>query len=132
MDEQTVRKTFTDTLQPTPAPEQALALVVRRCRALYHAGLHARRDAWQQRCGVRITAASQRAQLPAIKQVRPADREVHAQVLQEVLTRLERAFQACFRRMKAGAATGSPRFHSATRSHSFTDQQVGNGATLDN
>src|SRR5215469_15074596 len=114
MDEQTltvtVRKTYTYTLQPTPEQEQALAFVVRRCRELYNAGLQERRDAWQQ-CGVSITAANQSAQLPAIKQVRPEYREVHAQGLQDVLTRLDRAFQAFFRRVKAGERPGYPRFH---------------------
>src|SRR5215470_9022175 len=57
----TVRKTYTYQLQPTPEQEQALAFVVRRCRARYHAGLQERRDAWQQ-CGVSITAAEQSAQ----------------------------------------------------------------------
>src|SRR5215472_4145586 len=135
MDEATaaprVRKTFTYKLQPTPEQEQALALVVCRCRALYHAGLHERRDAWQQ-CGVGITAASQSAQLPAIKEIRPEYREVHSQVLQDVLTRLDRAFQAFFRRVQAGERPGYPRVHGATRYHSFTDKQFGNGATLDN
>src|SRR5215472_14835406 len=135
MDEQTltvtVRKTYTYQLQPTPEQEQALAFVVRRCREPYHAGLQERRDAWQQ-CGVSITAAEQSAQLPAIKDVRPKYRDIHSQVLQEVLTRLDRAFQAFFRRVKAGEAPGYPRFHGANRYHSFTYKQFGNGATLDN
>jgi putative transposase len=104
---------------------------VRRCRELYNAGLHERREAWQQ-CGVSITAASQSAQLPAIKDVRPEYRAVHAQVLQDVLTRLDRAFQAFFRRVRAGVTPGSPRFHGANRYPSFTSKQFGNGATLDN
>src|SRR5215472_4764081 len=135
MDEATAapmgRKTYTYTRQPTPAQQGTLALVVRRCRALDSAGLHARRAAWQQ-CGVRTTAARQSAHLPAIKDVRPDSHEVHAQVLQDVLTRLDRAFQACFHRVQAGETPGSPRVHGATRSHSFTDQQLGNRATLDN
>ena len=69
MDEQTVRKTYKYKLQPTAEQEGALAFVLRRCRELYTAGLQERRDAWQQ-CGVSITAASQSAQLPAIKDVR--------------------------------------------------------------
>src|SRR5215831_5993178 len=103
MDEQTVtvRKTYTYKLQPTPEQEQALALVVRRCRELYHAGRQERRDAWQQ-CGVSSTAAEQSAQLPAIKEERPEYRDIHSQVLQDALTRLERALQACFRRVQAG------------------------------
>src|SRR5215469_12112938 len=84
MDEQqtgTVRKTDPYTLVP-PAEqeqEQALACVLRRCRELYNAGLQERRDAWQ-RCGVSvsITAARQRAQLPAIKEVRPEYCDVHS------------------------------------------------------
>ena len=134
MDEQTVtvtvRKTYKYKLKPTPEQEQAMAFVVRRCRELYNAGLQERRDAWQK-CGVSITAAGQSAQLPTIKQVRPEYRDVHAQVLQDVLTRLDRAFQTFFRRVKAGETPGYPRFHGANRYNSFTSKQFGNGATLD-
>jgi len=49
-----------------------------------------------------------------------------------VLTRLDRAFQAFFRRVKAGGAPGYPRFHGANRYNSFTYKQFGNGAALDN
>ena len=35
----------------------------------------------------------QSAQLPAVKEVRPEYRDIHSQVLQDVLTRLDRAFQ---------------------------------------
>src|SRR5690348_7560571 len=101
MEQQFVRKTFKYKLKPTPTQEQALAFVLRRCRELYNAALQERRDAWQK-CGVSITAASQSAQLPAIKEARPEYRDMHSQVLQDVLTRLDRAFQAFFRRLKAG------------------------------
>jgi putative transposase len=127
----TVRKTYKYKLQPTAAQERALELVVRRCRELYNAGLQERRDAWHK-CGVSLTAAGQSAQLPAIKDVRPEYRDVHSHVLQDVLTRLERAFQAFFRRVRAGETPGYPRFHGATRYNSFTDKQFDNGATLDN
>src|SRR5215472_2912221 len=134
MDEQltgTVRKTYKYKLVPTAEQERALAFVLRRCRELYNAGLQERRDAWQ-RCGVSITAATQSAQLPAIKEVRPEYRDVHSQVLQDVLTRLDRAFGAFFRRVQAGETPGYPRFQGANRYHSFTYKQFGNGATLDN
>jgi putative transposase len=134
MDEQqtvTVRKTYKYKLVPTTEQEGAMEFVLRRCRELYNAGLQERRDAWQQ-CGVSITAASQSAQLPAIKDVRPEYREVHAQVLQDVLARLDRAFAAFFRRVKADETPGYPRFHGAHRYNSFTYKQFGNGATLDN
>jgi putative transposase len=121
MDEQTptVRKTHRYKLQPTAEQQGAMAFVVRRCRELYNAGLQERRDAWQKR-GVSITAASQSAQLPDIKELRPEYREVHSHVLQDVLTRLDRAFQAFFRRVKTGETPGYPRFKSSTRYDSFT------------
>jgi putative transposase len=130
MDEQTVRKTFKYKLNPTPEQEQALEFILRRCRELYNAALQERRDAWHK-CGVSITVAGQSAQLPAVKDVRPDYRDIHSQVLQDVLTRLDRAFQAFFRRVKAGETPGYPRFQGAARYNSFTYKQFGNGATLD-
>jgi putative transposase len=130
MDEQTVRKTYKYKLKPTLSQEQAMAFVLRRCRELYNAALQERRDAWQK-CGVSITVASQSAQLPAVKEVRPEYHDIHSQVLQDVLTRLDRAFQAFFRRVKAGETPGYPRFQGAARYNSFTYKQFGNGATLD-
>ncbi len=131
MDAQMVRKTFKYKLKPTPEQERAMAFVVRRCRELYNAALQERRDAWQK-CGVSITAAGQSAELPAVKEVRPEYRDIHSQVLQDVLTRLDRAFQAFFRRIKNGEKPGYPRFQGATRYNSFIYKQFGNGTTLDN
>ena len=103
-----------------------MAFVVRRCRELYNAALQERREAWQK-CGVSVTDASQSAQLPAVKEVRPEYRDIHSQVLQDVLTRLDRAFQAFFRRVQERArrrairasreptaTTASPTSNSAT------------------
>jgi putative transposase len=57
---------------------------------------------------------------------------VHSQVLQDVVQRVDRAFQAFFRRVKAGETPGYPRFHGRNRYNSLTYPQFGNGATLDN
>jgi putative transposase len=131
MGEQTVRKTYKYKLKPTSEQERAMAFVLRRCRELYNAALEERRDAWQK-CGVNVTEAMQSAQLPDIKEVRPEYRDIHSQVLQDALTRLERAFQAFFRRVKNGETPGYPRFQGSNRYNSFTYKQFGNGATLDN
>ena len=80
-----------------------MEFVVRRCRELYNAALEERRDAWQK-CGVSITCAHQSTELPGIKEVRPEYHDVHSQVLQDVLTRLDRAFQAFFRRVEQGSS----------------------------
>jgi putative transposase len=85
----------------------------------YNAALEERREAWQK-CGVSVTEAQQSAQLPAIKGVRPEFRDIHSQVLQDVLARLDRAFQAFFRRVKNGEKPGYPRFQGAIRFSSFT------------
>src|SRR5215470_16276261 len=112
MEPLSVRKTFKYKLQPTAEQEGTMALVVRRCCALYTAGRQERRDAGQM-CGVNITAAGQSAQLPAIKDVRPEYCDIHSQVLQEVLTRLDRAFAAYFRRVQHAETPGYPRFKSS-------------------
>jgi putative transposase len=133
MDEQavTVHKSFRYKLKPTPAQERGMAFVVRRCRERYSAALEERKGAWEK-CSVSVPAASQRAQLPDIKEVRPEYRDVHSQVLQDVLTRLDRAFQAFFRRVRrerhraipaSRAAIGtaaSPTSNSATAPRSTT------------
>jgi putative transposase len=130
-----VRKTFKYQLLPTPEQGQALATVLCRCRELYNAGLQERTAAWEQ-CGVSVTCAMQSAQLPAIKEVRPEYREIHAQVLQDVLHRLDKAFAAFFCRLQAGARPGYPRFQGTDRYNSFPYPQVGahnghGGAVLD-
>jgi putative transposase len=131
MGEQTVRKTYKYKLKPTPEQERAMAFVVRRCRELNNAALQERKAAWQT-CGVSVTAAMQSAQLPAVKEVRPEYRDIHSQVLQDVLSRLDRAFQAFFRRLREAQTPGYPRFHGRYRYHSFTYKKFGNGANLDN
>jgi putative transposase len=125
-----VRKTCKYKLLPTEEQEQTLWFVLRRCRELYNAALQERRDAWQK-CGVSLTCARQSTELPGVKDVRPEYHDVHSQVLQDVLTRLDRAFQAFFRRVQCGEQPGYPRFQGAHRYQSFTYKQFGKGASLD-
>jgi putative transposase len=131
MSGQTVRKTFKYKLQPTAEQAGTMEFVLRRCRELYNAALEERREAWRLR-RVSIAVAGQSAQLPDIKQGRPEYQDIHSQVLQDVLTRLDRAFQAFFRRVTQGETPGYPRFKSSSRYDSFTYKQFGNGATMDN
>jgi putative transposase len=133
MDQQTVRKTFKYKLKPTPEQERAMEFVLRRCRELYNAALQERKDAWQK-CEVSVTLTNQSAELPAIKEVRPEYRDINAQVLQDVLSRLDRAFQRFFARVKTGETPGYPRFQGVNRYNSFTYKQIGEhgGARLDN
>jgi putative transposase len=79
-----------------------------------------------------VTVAQQSAELPAIKEVRPEYHDIHSQVLQDGLTRLDKAFQAFFRRLREGQTPGYPRFQGSNRYASYTYKQFGTGATLDN
>ena len=119
MDEPVVRKTFKYKLKTTPEQQRALAFVVRRCRERDNAALQERKEAWEK-CAVSIAAASQSAQLPSIKDVRPEYRDVRSQVLQDVLARLDRAFRAFFRRVNNGEKPGYPRFKGEVQYNSFT------------
>jgi putative transposase len=123
-----VRKTFKHKLKPTLQQEAAMAFVARRCREHNNAALQ---ELWV-RCGVSLAEAQQSAQLPVIEEVRPDYRGIHSQVLQDVLTRLDRAFQAFFRRIREGQAPGYPRFQGSNRYNSFTYKRYGKGATVDN
>ena len=51
--------------------------------------------------GVSVTYYQQKAELPGIKEAMPEYAEVHSQVLQDVVLRVDRAFQAFFRRVQA-------------------------------
>ena len=98
---------------------------------LYNTALEQRITAYR-RCGVTLTCYQQQAELPDLKAAFPEYAAIHRQVLQDVLTRLDKTYQAFFRRVKAGQTPGFPRFQGRTRYHSFTYKQYGNGARLDN
>jgi putative transposase len=127
----TVRKTFKEKLRPTPAQERAMDEVLWRCRVLYNAALEQRKTAWE-RCHVSISQYDQEAELRAIRAAFPEYAAIHSHVLQDVLARLERTYQAFFRRIKAGEKPGYPRYKGRTRYRSFTFKEFGNGARLDN
>ena len=101
MDQQhgSVRKTFKYKLMPTLEQERALETVVWRCRALYNAALEQRKTWWERGQGISATYYQQKAELPDLKAACPEYAEVHSQVLQDVLLRLDRTFQAFFRRV---------------------------------
>jgi putative transposase len=125
-----VRKTYKYKLMPTPEQEQALEGVLWRCRTLYNTVLEERKTAWEH-CGVSLSYYQQKAALPDLKAACPEYAEVNAQVLQDVILRVERTFQAFFRRLKNGEQPGYPRFQGRNRYNSFTYPQYGGGGVLD-
>jgi putative transposase len=97
---------------------------LRECRTLYNHLLAERRDAYEQ-TGRSPSLYSQQSRFPKLKEANPALREVHSQVLQNVAVRIDLAFEAFFRRVKAGERPGYPRFRGANRYDSFTYPQSG-------
>lgn len=129
--ETSLHKTYKYKLKPTPEQERELERVLWLCRRLYNTALEQRITAYR-RCGITLSCYQQQAELPDLKVAFPEYAAVHSQVLQDVLTRLEKTYQAFFRRVKAGQSPGFPRYQGCNRWHSFTYKQFGNGATLDN
>ena len=59
-------------------------------------------------CGVSVFYTTQAAQLKEIKQVREEYQDIHSQVQQDALRRLDKAFEAFFRRVENGQTPGYP------------------------
>jgi putative transposase len=124
-------KTYKYKLTPTAAQAGELEGVVLRCRQLYNVALEQRITAWQ-RCRVSISRLEQEAELKDIRAAFPEYAAIHSHVLQDVLARLDKTYQAFFRRVQRGEKAGFPRFRGRERYHSFTYKEYGNGARLDN
>lgn len=131
MEQQGIRKTYKYRLEPTPQQERVLETVLWRCRTLYNVALEQRKTWWERGQDVGASYYQQKAELPNLKAACLEFGEVHAHVLQDVILRVERTFQAFFRRVKAGETPGYPRFRGKGRYNSFTFPQYGNGAVLD-
>lgn len=97
---------------------------LRECRNLYNHLLSERRNAYEE-TGKSPSLYAQHSSYPRLKEANPVLREVHSQVLQNVAVRIDLAFKAFFRRIKAGEKSGYPRFRPATRYGSFTYPQSG-------
>ncbi len=117
-------KAYKFRIYPTKKQIGTLEWTLCRCKELYNAALQERRDAYQL-CGVSVSYCMQADQLPAIKQLREEYQDIHSQVQQDVLKRLDKAFDAFFRRVKNGEEPGYPRFKSSDRYDSFTYPQGG-------
>lgn len=126
-----MRKTFKYRLVPTEAQQQTMEVVLGHCRAVYNTALEQRQTWWERGQGKSATYFQQKAELPELKAGCPEFAAVHAHVLQDVILRVDRAFQAFFRRVKAGETPGYPRFRGPGRYNSFTFPEYGNGARLD-
>ncbi|MGI9057514.1 MAG: RNA-guided endonuclease InsQ/TnpB family protein [Ktedonobacteraceae bacterium] len=126
-----MRKTYQYRLYPSKKQLNTLETLLEECRWLYNETLVFRKNAWEQR-QERVSWYDSKARIPLLKIERPSLKSVHSQVLQNVTERVELAYQAFFRRCKAGENPGYPRFKSYGRYDSFTFTQSGFSLTHDN
>jgi len=124
-------KAYKYRLYPTCKQASTLQWTLDRCRELYNAALQERRDAYRM-VGKSITYYDQANQLPEIKEIREEYKDIHSQVLQDVLRKADKAFKAFFARCKRGDTPGYPRYKGRGHYDSFNYPQAGFSLTRDN
>ena len=114
------RKAFKYRLYPTRPQLRDLDRTLTLCRRLYNAALQERREAYRK-AGKTAGFTSKNGGCPRYAPSCRSTREV----LQNVIERVDEAFQGFFRRVKSGQKAGYPRFKGQGRYDSFTFPQAG-------
>jgi putative transposase len=125
-----VFKAFVFRLYPSASQRRRLDAVRETCRHFYNALLRQRKDAYE-RHGISITKAQQLRLVKVEKDTSPYAFDVHSHILQNVGADLDKAFQAFFRRAKAGEDPGYPRFKGKDRFAGFGFKEYLNGFKFD-
>lgn len=113
-------RSFKYRIYPDEAQARKLQWVLDRCRELYNAALQERKEAYKY-AGQSIGYVEQCHSIVEIKtECRPEYQEIGSHVLYDVLRRLDKAYKAFFRRIRAGEKPGYPRFQGRNRYDSFT------------
>ncbi len=122
-------KTYKYRIYPTKAQETLLNKQLELCRWTYNKTLETRKNSYEE-TGVSLSYYDTKKMLPIWKDSKPALKQVHSMVLQDVVLRVDLAYQAFFRRVKAGEEPGYPRFKGLGRYDSMYFPQYGNGVKL--
>lgn len=117
-----MRKSYKYRLYPTSSQKARFEETLGFCCQLYNAAMQERREAWYKN-HIHISMFSQNTQLSAIKESCPEYKDIYAQVLQNVLWRVNRVYDAYFRRIQEGEKPKLPRFRGTSRYDSFTYPQ---------
>jgi putative transposase len=104
-----VRRTYQYRANVNRATEANAIRWLSLCCSLYNAAVEQRRDAWY-RCRKSVSGYDQAKELPILKKIFPQYATVSAQVLQDVVERLDRAYQQFFSQLKSGKKAGLPGF----------------------
>src|SRR3989442_744708 len=113
-----VNRTYRFRIYPTRRQRLALEAQLGFACDLYNAALEQRRYAF--RAGQRVGYVSQCRELTALRAAGDGPAQMSCSAMRSPLRRLERAYQAFFRRVKAGEKPGYPRFRSRRRYDSLT------------
>jgi putative transposase len=114
-----VIRTFQYALLPTRRQQRRLDDLLRLSSELYNAALEERTSAWRTH-RKRIGYFEQSKELTELRREDQAIRALPVELAREPLRRVHRAFQAFFRRVRAGQKAGYPRFRSGDRYNSFS------------
>jgi len=119
-------------LRPTVRQAQALGEMLQDHCSLYNGALQERRDAYRHASRTTVRYGNQSAQL---KEIRAFDPELQGRwsfsSRQATLRRLDRAFQAFFRRIKGGQTPGYPRFKGVGHFDTVVFPKDGDGCRWD-
>ena len=121
-----ILKTFKYRLYPSKAQRRLLEQTLETCRIWYNTCLAERKTAWETEKRS-ISKFEQLAKVKDYRKENPYAAQIHSHVLQVVVADLDKAFQAFFRRVRAGEKPGYPRFKSSNRFDSFGLKEYGNG-----
>ena len=119
-----MRKTFKYRVKANKKTIQNAQEWLQLCRGLYNNCLEERIRAYKEQ-NKSVSCFDQIKRLPLIKKEFPEYKKVGSQALQDVIQRLDRAYQAFFRRLKNNEKPGFPRFKGKNRYDSFTLGQTG-------
>ena len=116
-------KTYKFRLKPTGKQIDMLSHILEICRVLYNSCVLDRKNRYEQ-TGNGLSRTDQQVVLKNDKNRFEFLNDIHSQVLQAVLFRVERAFQNFFRRVKSGEEPGYPRLRGVGRYDSITYPQA--------
>lgn len=119
-----LNKTYKYRIFPTKKQQTILKSTLEECCWLYNHFLEERKISWEND-KKSLNYHTQAVSIPKLKQKRSSLKGVHSQVLQNIAVRIDLAFKAFFRRVKAKENPGYPRFKGKGWYDSLTYPQTG-------
>ncbi|MCG8349203.1 MAG: transposase [Chloroflexales bacterium] len=125
-----MRKAFKYKLYPTRQQDAAMSAMLETHRRLYNAALAERKQAWEQEQRS-VFYGEQSGQLKVTRKTNSFLAATNFSSCQATLRRLDKAFQAFFRRVKTGETPGYPRFKGRNRFDTVEFPSDGDGCRFD-